>query len=85
MKKPVVDAVDSVLNKYLKEPRAKANDPKFIAAKILKDFGLTPSRKGSIILIIGNDTDGAEHEVLCKNYKEVHRRLTHAFRNHQKP
>ena len=84
MKKPVVDAVDSVLNKYLNAPRAKYNDPKYNATKILKHNGITPSRKGSIILILGKDADGAEHEVFCKNFKTIHRRLTHTIRNHQK-
>jgi len=83
MKKPVVDAVDSVLSKYLNAPR-QTNDPKFNATKVLKHHGLTPSQKGTIILILGKDADGAEHEIACKNFKEVHRRLTHAFRNHQK-
>ena len=75
---PVVDAVESILRKYMREHRAKVKNHATIAKKLLKDSGLTRSYKGRVVVILGADSEGADEEVVCVGYSSVLRVVTSA-------
>ena len=76
---PVVDAVDSVLCKYMRERRSKVTDHANIAKKLLKDSGLTRSYKGRVVVILGADSEGADEEVVCEGSDSAFHVVTRAF------
>ena len=68
---PALDAVDSVVRKYMRERRSKVKNHATIAKKMLQDSGLTRSYKGRVVVILGADSEGADEEVVCEGYSSV--------------
>ena len=63
MPRPTIDAADSVIRSYA----AEGSPAEAVAAQMVSDAGFAPDGKVRVVVMVGDDAEGADEEVSCRN------------------
>ena len=76
---PIVDAVCSVIRKYMMGER-DVQSIESVAASLVNDSGIAPVFIDKVVVIIGDDAAGEDEEVVCRGAKDAVRIVVNELR-----